>query len=225
MMKGSIITLVPTLIGISILGSSGSALAQISVNVSTGLNASNHLITTGGVNDAHWTVDTGFSNPTGIPQTVYPNNADWFGGWIANGPDSDWIARNANVTSNGAAPYSFYRTFDLTGADLTTASLTGAWTIDDEGTLSLNGHVISTLSAGSWSALTPFVVTTGSPLFNSGLNRLTITITASDQFLEGVRLQGSVTANVSSTPEPGTYALFASLGLTGVTLLRRRRSR
>jgi len=45
------------------------------INVSTGLNASNQIITTGAVNDAHWTVtvDPTFS-PTGIPQTVFPNN-------------------------------------------------------------------------------------------------------------------------------------------------------
>lgn len=36
---------------------------------------------------------------------------------------------------------------------------------------------------------------------------------------------GNVLTNAPTVPEPGAYALFASLGLTGITLLRRRRAR
>jgi hypothetical protein len=182
------------------------------VNLATGLDAGNNLISTGGVTDAHWTatVDPTY-DPTGTAQTVYPNNADWgSGGWLGNGPNSDWIARNANVTNNGPAPYMFTRTFDLTGFNPATASITGSWAIDDAGTLSLNGHVLATLGSGAWGALTPFSVSGGSGDFLPGLNTLTITITSDDQFLEGVRLEGALTRSaLSAVAEPSPLALGA----------------
>ena len=81
--------------------------AQV-LNVATGLDSSFNLIPGGDVIDPHWTVTTDPTfSPLGTAETVYPNNADWFGGWLANGPFSDWIARNADVTDNGPAPYTF----------------------------------------------------------------------------------------------------------------------
>jgi hypothetical protein len=141
---------------------------------------------------------------------------------VSNGPNSDWIARNANITDQGPAPYTFTRAFDLTGFDLSTASLAGAWTLDDGGTLSSNGHQLAALSPLNWTSLHPFSVAAGSPFFNQGLNTLTITITTSDQFREGVHLEGAVTA--SPAPEPSTLAL-AGVGVAGVMgyVWRRRR--
>ncbi len=182
------------------------------INLSTGLNASNTLITTGAQPDAYWTVSEQ-AGGNGPAQTVYPNNADWYSGWLANGPNSDWIARNANVTNNGAAPYTFTRTFDLTGYNLATVSLSGAWAIDDQGTLNLNGTPISTLGSGAWGALTTFSASTG---FIAGVNTLSMTITADDQFLEAVRLDGTLTGQLggTATPEPSTsFLLVSGLGM------------
>ena len=221
-MKSSLSTRVPALIGLLMLGTIGSATAQLSVDISTGLDASNNLITSGGVNDAHWTVPSQ-ANVVGPAQTVYPNNADWYGGWLANGPGSAWIARDANVSNNGVAPYTFSTSFNLTGYDLSTAALSGSWAIDDTGTLDLNGHTIATLGSGAWGGLTAFSVPTGSSFFNQGTNTLSITITSDDQFLEAVRLQGNVTARALTTPEPGTYAMLGSFCLVGGAFLRRRK--
>jgi hypothetical protein len=175
------------------------------INVSTGLDASNNIITTGAVNDAHWTVTTNPTfSPTGIPQTVFPNNADsGFPSWVANDSKSDWIARNADHSNNGPAPYTFTRTFDLAGLNPSTATLTGMWAIDDAGTLALNGHTLSTLAPGAWVALTAFSAPSAD--FVQGLNTLTMTITSDDQFLEAARLQGSVT--VAAVPEPSPILL------------------
>ncbi len=192
-----------------------------SVNLSTGLDASNSLITSGGVAGAHWTVSEQ-AGGTGQAQTVFPNDADWYGGWIANGPSSDWIARNANITDNGPAPYSFTLNFTLTASELSSAAISGSWTIDDGGTLSLNGHQIGgSLSSGDWSSLHAFSVGTGSSDFVAGLNTLTITITESDNYLEGVRLQGFLTYN--AVPEPSTIVMGSMALLIGVGLIGRRR--
>lgn len=196
-----------------------------SVNLATGLDAAGNLITSGGVNDVNWTVtpDPTYS-PTGIPQTVFPNNADWFGDWASNGPNSDWIARDANVTNNGPAPYSFYRTFTLTAAELSSATIIGgAWAIDDSGTLSLNGNTLSTLGTGAWGGLTSFSATTSD--FVVGANTLAITMTYDDEYLEAVRLQGTLSFNGSSVPEPSTLAMgTAALAIGAVMVRRPRRS-
>jgi len=183
----------------------------------------NNLISSGGVTDAHWTSTTDVTyDPTGIAQTVFSNDADWFGGWVANGPSSDWIARNAGVTNNGPAPYSFSTTFDLTGYDLSTIALSGFWTIDDQGTLNLNGNQISSLGDGNWGSLASF--TAHNSDFVAGLNTLSITITADDEFLEGVRLQGDVTGSASGVPLPAAESGAAVLmALVGVWSLRSRR--
>lgn len=199
--------------------------AAATVNLATGLDASNTLISSGGQSDAHWTVSEQ-TGGTGAAQTVFPNNADWFGGWASNGPNSDWITRNANVNNNGPAPYTFTRTFDLTGLDPSTASITGSWAIDDMGTLDLNGHPISVLLAGAWGGLTVFAVPMGSPFFNSGLNSLNITITLDDQNLEGVRLEGTLSANPSTaTVTPLPSSVWGGLLLLPVIAVMRLRWR
>ena len=56
-------------------------------NVSTGLDASGHLITTDGGFDAHWLVQQASGQFTPA-QVVMPQDPDWFGGWLPNGPNS-----------------------------------------------------------------------------------------------------------------------------------------
>ena len=72
-------------------------------------------------------------------------------------------------------------------------------------------------------ALLNFSVSSG---FLPGLNTLSMTITSDDDFLEAVRLQGELFANVQApngTPEPGTLALFGGLTVTGLGFAIKRR--
>jgi len=181
-----------------------------------------NLITSGGLADVNWTVTNENTGALQAAETVYSNNADCYGGWAANGPNSDWIARNANVTNNGPAPYTFYRTFDLTGYNLSTVSISGAWTVDDAGTLSLNGITLATLGDGNWGSLASFSVPTGSSDFVQGLNTLAITITYDDEYLEGVRLQGTL-VGTSAVPEPSTLIMSGTMTLIGLGYWWRRR--
>ncbi len=161
-------------------------------DLSTGLDATGKLLATGAQPDAYWTVQEA-NGTTGPAQTVFPNNADW-GNWPADGPTSDWIARDANAARQGTAPYTFTRTFDLTGYDLATVSLAGQWGVDDTGTLAVNGHMIDTETDG-WNRFTPFVVAGAGGFLNQGLNTLTMTITASDNNIDGVRLDALLTTS------------------------------
>jgi hypothetical protein len=184
------------------------------VNLSTGLDASDTDILVGNTPDAHWTVD----QPAGgiaAALVVAPGNAGAaFPIWAANGPASSWVTIDPNSVGNGSViPYTYYRTFTLTAADLATAAISGTWGIDDSGDLRLNGNLISTL-LNDYSATTPFSVTTGSSLFQLGNNTLTITMTSSDNALEAVRLEGALTGVAVPLPA-GAWLFSSALGLLG----------
>ena len=91
----------------------GTATAQAaSLNVSTGLDASDTLLTIGNTPDAHWTVDQplGGTAPTRVCALGFVGCA--IGAWAANGPNSSWITIDPNNAGNAPViPYSYYRTF------------------------------------------------------------------------------------------------------------------
>ena len=152
---------------------------------------------------------------TAIAGIVTPGDADsgFAGGWVPNSSSSSWVAFDPNNSSdNGLGNYS--TTFTLTSSDLATATISGSWTLDDSGSLFLNGNDIGDLADGSWTSLHPFSVGAGSGDFVLGTNTLSLDITDSDVFLEGVNLQGSLTGVV---PEPST--LFPLAGGLAIMIL------
>jgi PEP-CTERM motif len=187
------------------------------MNLSTGLDASDALITVGNSPDAHWTVD----QPAGgiLPARVVTASdveGIYIGSfWALNGPGSSWITIDATTVNNAPViPYTYYRTFNLVAADVALASISGTWGIDDGGDLRLNGNLLSSVP-NDYTATTPFSAAAGSGLFVVGLNTLSITMTFSDNSAEAVRLTGALTV-----PEPTTLTLMA---FSAGVLLRRRR--
>jgi hypothetical protein len=190
-------------------------LVTLAVLLLPALAASQNLST----GTAPWTVveQNGYNlGATGTASVVTPTDADWYGGWVANSPSSSWIAYDpANCCDNGLGDYS--TTFVLTSGNISSAALSGSWTLDDSGELLLNGNVIATLGNGNWGLLNSFTVPNSD--FIVGTNTLEIDITSTDSYLEGVNLEGTLT---TVTPEPTSLLLFGS-GVLGLVVCCRKR--
>lgn len=204
-------------VALSVIGAEASAMT---INLATGQNGSGVIQTGADALDANWT-QQGAAVPKSGSQSfvVDPSSPDWYGPWLPNGPMSAWIAPNPDST-NGNGNFTLTYHFNLAGLDLSTANFSGLrWAIDDSGTLALNGHTLSSLAPGQWTALTDV----NAPVADlvQGINTLTIVSTGADYVWEGARLEGFLTANpTQNIPEPADLAL---VGLGGVALVFSRR--
>ncbi|MEN9467008.1 MAG: hypothetical protein RL081_1009 [Pseudomonadota bacterium] len=192
---------------------------------STGVDDSNTVLATGAV-DIHYTLLAGYPS-----STVYAvNDAEGFPGyWMAPSAASKWITPViSNGTASGAFPslssFQYQTTFDLTGIDLLTASISGKATADNAVLgIKINGIDIGFSSSG-YSTFSSFVISSG---FQTGINTLIFTV-ENWSGPTGLRteLAGSFERlPVSAVPEPETYAMMlAGLGLVG-SIVRRRKGR
>ncbi len=160
--------------------------------VSTGVDASDNLITTGDTIDPHWFVNGTSTNA----EVVAATNADWWSPWVANGPSSSWIAPNPDVVAFTAGN-TLTTTFHWSGST-TNLCLVGDWGSDGYGTLELNGQTLLNNVLG-FSSLTPFNVSIATSLI-AGTNTLTQVWNSAYSGHTGFRLQASIqTCGASQT--------------------------
>jgi hypothetical protein len=141
---------------------------------------------------------------------------------VPNDAHSGWIGFQDSSSSSPHGDYTFGLSFDLTGYDPATASLSGLWAADQFGSINLNGAATGvSVADGNWNAgsfpnLNPFTISSG---FHSGINTLAFVVTEPDDF-DGLRVSSlMVTAN--PVPEPSTAALLA-IGCAAILMVRRR---
>lgn len=173
------------------------------LNVSTGLDASGNLITTGDTPDAHWMVIPTSSEPgggndntftaTGTSQplkVVASNNTDWYSSWPANGNGSSWVAINPDsATGNTYGVY--YTTFNIAGASVpANLCLTGQVGVDDNMALGLNGTAITGNISAIYSLGTINIPI--SSYLTTGSNTLAVGWGSTDNSLEAFRLHAVV---------------------------------
>lgn len=201
------------------LGASPSANA-LTINFATGQNESGTVQGTGGALDANWTLSNGDK-----AKVVSSSSADWWYDWIANSTTSSWIAPNPDSYTDNGGTYTLTYSFDLTGYDLSTAQFTGGmWSVDNIGTISINGTVISSLT--DYNTWTNFQILNSYslPVSNliTGINMLTITSIGGQYFHEAARLEGMLTiSETTPVPEPATAFMF-SIGIVSLAGLKKK---
>ena len=131
-------------------------------------------------------------------------------------PASGWVWDVTNAVNN-ASYYTF--TFSLAGFDISTANLSGLWGVDNVGSASLNGNLISDLPNllySNFNSLTAFAIGGSSGFFNTNTNILTFEVT--DQRAPGA-FRASVQVTANAVPEPSVPAILG-LGLMFLTYRR-----
>jgi hypothetical protein len=195
------------------------------INVSTGFNASGQLITAGNTADANWVYDPFAGTPSqntfgplGGPAqpllTVFSGETGWYSGWVANGPNSDWITINPNSTTGNTYGL-YYTTFNISGSVPSNLCLVGAMGVDDNGLLAINGHAImGNISAiyGLYSLNIPI-----SSYLMTGTNTLSLGWGSTDNSYEAFRLQATIqTCGASLTGGLSLSSATPSNGASGV---------
>ena len=174
-----------------------------------------------GADDTHWIlVPTSDAVP---PPPVVVTDQHPLGLYFTSA-DSMWIWANASGSAVVGTPYTYRLDFDLTGFDPATATISGAWGVDNIGKILLNGaapvgtgtFALTTVSTATFNTAYSFSINGG---FTAGVNSLEVEVT--DAGNPAAFNVSGLTVVAAAVPEPTTLALFGS-GLLGLFLWARR---
>lgn len=133
-------------------------------------------------------------------------------------PASDWVWAS-NVSENADLIFTF--SFSLDGFDASTAVLSGLWGVDNVGSVSLNGVLLSNLPSvvtGNFNTLTSIFAGPNSSAFVAGLNVLTFNV-GNRGGPGAFRASVEVNADAKPVSAPATLSLLA-MGLALVSARR-----
>jgi hypothetical protein len=188
---------------------------------STGLSTTGNKLTSGAV-DPHWVVVAG-PGVTTQSNAIVVNNQSPQGLYFQN-PRSAWIWTNAAAFATVDSPYTFELAVDLTGYVASTATITGAWGIDNRGGIFLNGAAavgtgtlaLPTNSLANFGRSYNFTIASG---LVAGLNHLQVQVTdAGNPAAFNVH---DLFFTATPVPEPSSAILMAVGMLAVVFQLRR----
>jgi hypothetical protein len=139
-----------------------------------------------GASDTHWQLIAGPGVADPRPPFVVTDQHP--GGAYFPSTDSMWIWQDAAGGGDFNTPYTFRLPIDLSGLDPSSATLSGAWGVDNDGTILLNGQAptgpgtLGTFSLtgaahDNYNVEHPFSITGG---FVPGINTLDIQVTNAD---------------------------------------------
>ena len=147
------------------------------------------------------------------------------GGWLGDFSTSAWIAPTNVPFLNGGQTfggyYDYQTTFDLTGFDPATASLSGHWAADDSATILINGIATGAATPNGYSSYSTFNINSG---FQAGVNTLDFVVLEDGSGATGLRVDG-VSGTADPVPEASTtvsFGLLLALGLGGAIVARRK---
>jgi len=188
--------------------------APIAVH-NTGVNGSDVLVAAG-AQVSFWTL---VNKPAGASEPIGGNPFRFHdGAYFADTATAAWVAPTASGNAGVGGNYTYALTFDLTGLDPTSASISGIFGTDNNGSISLNGNApVATTSFGGFGSTTAFSFTSG---FVAGLNTIDVTTNNGGDPTAIFVQFNSATAPTSGVPEP-TTALLVGLGLIAFASVRR----
>ncbi len=172
----------------------------------------------------------------GYTTSAYVLSSGWplpsSGPWVGNSTASQWIVPsltsfNDGLLTHAVGPYTYETTFNLTGYNPATASITGQWSSDNEGlSITINGHLVpGTTNVGWYTGWTAFSIPSGSGFFLAGLNTLEFTVNNDynnpSNYGNPTGLNVQMTGTVSPVPVPPSALLLAP-GLLGLVGMRKR---
>jgi hypothetical protein len=145
--------------------------------------------------------------------------------WFTPPAGSAWIEPTGGNANAPLGEYTYTLTFNLTGLNASTATISGAWSTDNTGVILLNGSTtgISNPSALSFSSLNNFQINSG---FVSGTNTLEFIVTntpnTGHQNPTGL-LVTNLEGVASAVPIPSAFWLLGSglLGMLGIGVRRK----
>ncbi|HSH16764.1 MAG TPA: immunoglobulin domain-containing protein, partial [Verrucomicrobiae bacterium] len=207
-------------------GSETSATASLTVRASvaglfnTGVDENGAALADGAV-DPHYTLSV---NANGSSTEAIVHDSTIFpivtGPWLANAPDSKWIAPLFNTEfSAGLATnegrYVYSTTFDLTGIDIPSVVISGGWAMDNNGVaIRVNGASIGQSTAG-FATLTPFTITSANANLVDGINTLDFEVVNADVTagytalrvanLQGLAILPGTPVSIAVQPQGGTF--------------------
>jgi PEP-CTERM motif len=167
----------------------------------------------GGALDSHYTVAPESASPPYIQAAVLSFDNYW-GDW-ASSTTGKWLYTSDSADDGSRGWYVFRTSFDLTGLDPATVSVSGHWTCDNFGSILLNGmDTGNSLGNDTYQNLYAFTIDSG---FQSGVNELDFRVYFPDGY------DGLLVSDVSLTavPEPGSISLLG-LAMFGFVVLKRR---
>ncbi len=191
---------------------SGAMAASIQL-YNTGVNGGGGLLGDAAV-DSHYSV---IAAP-GPYTTAYTGNGVGLpGGWMAEGPASRWIGVTSFMGEwRPTGTYTFRTSFDLTGLNPSSASISLSIASDNNCDVFLNGvHTGITTPFAGFSSFSAYSINSG---FLPGINTLDFSVYELGSTPSGLRVQLTGTANV--VPEPTSVTL---IGLCGMMLFALRR--
>ena len=166
----------------------------------TGVDDDGNLLAGSGAVDPHYTLIVSADAGLPGPDAVTLNPGFPVGPWLAEGPDSRWIAPQANQGNGAPGEYRYRISFDLTGFDETTANISGEWGVDNDGTdILLNGASTGNFNGNGFAGLTPFSITSG---FIAGVNTLDFVVTNAGAAAGPTGLRVEMTGTVLVPGEP-----------------------
>jgi hypothetical protein len=204
----------------------------------TGLDASGNKLGAGAI-DPHWTLVV---NPENSGPQAYVTVTDGFpipSAWVSNPGNAQWIMPTSGFAENNTSgSYAYQTTFDLSGFDPTTASVTFRVAADNRVSgVFLNGNDVGFSYAGptgtgdAYTAFSDSFTISNPAFFQDGLNQLQFQV-VNDPVDGGAYCYDpqnptgmlvKIYGKACPIPEPSTYAMVgAALGLFGLRRFRRK---